>query len=87
MTNPIPISQRAKPIQRFATAAAKCKTEGSAYGKCIMADYNNVYQDKCLTEFMKLKDCFIVGLQILLDAETHAIDIQAEEFEEMKKLM
>jgi len=30
------------------------------YGKCIAADYNGVYKDKCLTEFMKLKDCYTV---------------------------
>lgn len=31
------------------------------YGKCIAADYNGVYKDKCLTEFMRLKNCYIVG--------------------------
>jgi len=30
------------------------------YGKCIAADFNGVYKDKCLTEFMKLKDCYTV---------------------------
>lgn len=27
-----------------------------------MADYNNVYKDKCGTEFLKLKECFTVRL-------------------------
>ena len=30
------------------------------YGKCIVADYNHVHKDKCLTEFMKLKECYNV---------------------------
>jgi len=30
------------------------------YGKCIAADHNGVYKDKCLTEFVKLKDCYTV---------------------------
>ena len=57
---PPPISQRTRPIQRFAEAAGKCVPEGRVYGKCIMADYNNVYKDKCLTEFLKLKECYLV---------------------------
>ncbi|KAF2652008.1 hypothetical protein K491DRAFT_664608 [Lophiostoma macrostomum CBS 122681] len=52
---------RTRPIDRFAAAAAKCSKEGSAYGKCILADYNNVHKDKCVTEFLKLKECYIVG--------------------------
>ena len=31
------------------------------YGKCIVADYNHVHKDKCLTEFMRLKECYMVG--------------------------
>ena len=31
------------------------------YGKCIFADYNNVHKDKCKTEFMRLKDCYLVS--------------------------
>ena len=34
--------------------------QATVYGKCIAADYNGVYKDKCLTEFMKLKDCYTV---------------------------
>lgn len=34
--------------------------QASVYGKCIAADYNGVYKDKCLTEFLKLKDCYTV---------------------------
>ncbi|KAF2811533.1 uncharacterized protein BDZ99DRAFT_384926 [Mytilinidion resinicola] len=51
---------KTRPIERFATAVGKCSVEGAAYGKCIVADYNNVTKDKCLTEFMKLKDCYLV---------------------------
>lgn len=34
--------------------------QASAYGKCIVADFNAVHKDKCLKEFMKLKDCYLV---------------------------
>lgn len=34
--------------------------QSSAYGKCIFADYNNVHKDMCATEFMKLKECYLV---------------------------
>jgi hypothetical protein len=37
------------------------RVKGSAYGKCIVADYNNVSKDKCITEFMKLKECYLVS--------------------------
>jgi hypothetical protein len=37
------------------------KPQTSVYGKCILADYNNVHKDKCITEFLKLKDCFVVS--------------------------
>lgn len=63
---PVASSQRVRPIQRFAAAAAKCSTEGAAYGKCIVADYNNVYKDKCAEEFLKLKDCYLVGWSLLI---------------------
>ncbi|KAH8773475.1 hypothetical protein F5883DRAFT_413655 [Diaporthe sp. PMI_573] len=49
-----------RPIQKFATAASKCTAESVIYGRCIVADYNSVYKDKCAAEFMKLKDCYLV---------------------------
>jgi len=27
-----------------------------------VADYNAVYKDKCLTDFMRLKDCYLVSV-------------------------
>jgi hypothetical protein len=39
-------------------------SQSSAYGKCIFADYNNVHKDKCVTEFLKLKECFVVSSKI-----------------------
>jgi hypothetical protein len=51
---------RQRPIQKFAKAAAQCSTEAAAYGKCIVADYNSVHNDKCLEEFMRLKNCYLV---------------------------
>ncbi|KAF2686203.1 hypothetical protein K458DRAFT_387205 [Lentithecium fluviatile CBS 122367] len=50
---------RTRPIDKLATAAAKCSKEGAIYGKCIVADYNNVHKDKCMTEFLKLKECYL----------------------------
>lgn len=31
------------------------------YGKCVVEDYNSVHKDKCAKEFLKLKDCYLVG--------------------------
>ncbi|KAH7346665.1 hypothetical protein BKA65DRAFT_456394 [Rhexocercosporidium sp. MPI-PUGE-AT-0058] len=52
---------RARPIEKFAQAVGKCSAEASVYGKCIVADYNSVHKDKCLTEFLRLKDCYIAA--------------------------
>jgi NADH dehydrogenase [ubiquinone] 1 alpha subcomplex assembly factor 8 len=35
-------------------------SQASVYGKCIVADFNHVHKDKCLKEFLRLKDCFLV---------------------------
>ncbi|OCK90862.1 uncharacterized protein K441DRAFT_232683 [Cenococcum geophilum 1.58] len=51
---------KSRPIEKFASAVAKCSKEGALYGKCIVADYNNVYKDKCLPEFLKLKNCYLL---------------------------
>ena len=37
--------------------------QSAVYGKCIFADYNNVHKDMCAKEFMRLKECYLVGLQ------------------------
>ncbi len=39
-------------------------TQASVYGKCIVADYNSVHKDKCLTEFLRLKECYVVSCPI-----------------------
>jgi hypothetical protein len=50
-----------RPIQRLAKATAQCSAEAAVYGKCIVADYNAVHQDKCVKEFMRLKDCVMAA--------------------------
>ncbi|RMZ69836.1 conidiophore development hymA [Pyrenophora seminiperda CCB06] len=45
---------RTRPIDKLATAAAKCSAESSLYGKCIFADYNNHSSLK-----MRM-DCFVL---------------------------
>ncbi|KAK8086874.1 hypothetical protein PG994_001848 [Apiospora phragmitis] len=50
---------RTRPIQKFAAAVSQCSPEAAVYGKCIVADYNSVHKDKCVAEFMKLKDCYL----------------------------
>ena len=55
------IAGRQRPIEKFAEAAAKCSVEASAYGKCILKDYQSVHQDMCAREFMRLKDCYLVS--------------------------
>ncbi|KAI3555818.1 hypothetical protein CPAR01_06131 [Colletotrichum paranaense] len=52
---------RTRPIQKFAAAVGQCSTETSMYGKCIVADYNSVHKDKCLKEFLRLKDCYLIA--------------------------
>ncbi|PSN68307.1 hypothetical protein BS50DRAFT_633911 [Corynespora cassiicola Philippines] len=54
---------RTRPIDKFATAVAKCSKEGSVYGQCILADYNNVHKDKCMIEFLKLKECYLANMK------------------------
>ncbi|ETS79171.1 hypothetical protein PFICI_09024 [Pestalotiopsis fici W106-1] len=51
---------RTRPIQKFAAAVSQCSAEASVYGKCIVADYNSVHKDKCVKEFMQLKNCYLV---------------------------
>lgn len=40
--------------------------QASAYGKCIVADYNAVHKDMCAKDFLRLKDCYLVGLLLFL---------------------
>ncbi|KAH7320313.1 hypothetical protein B0I35DRAFT_478571 [Stachybotrys elegans] len=50
-----------RPIQKFAKAASQCSAEAAVYGRCIVADYNSVHKDKCVKEFMRLKDCYLLA--------------------------
>ncbi|CAD6502797.1 BgTH12-05387 [Blumeria graminis f. sp. triticale] len=52
---------KTRPIAKFAKAVTMCSTEVSVYGKCVVADYNSVQKDKCLTEFLRLKECYIAS--------------------------
>ncbi|KAL2352661.1 hypothetical protein BJ546DRAFT_980566 [Cryomyces antarcticus] len=52
---------RTRPIEKFAQAVSKCSVESTAYGKCIVSDYANIHKDKCLTEFLRLKDCYLAA--------------------------
>ncbi|KAI0884517.1 uncharacterized protein GGS22DRAFT_163699 [Annulohypoxylon maeteangense] len=55
----MPPPPRQRPIQKFAAAVSQCSAEASVYGKCIVVDYNSVHKDKCVNEFLRLKDCFL----------------------------
>ncbi|KAI4730373.1 hypothetical protein E4T49_01735 [Aureobasidium sp. EXF-10728] len=52
---------RAKPLEKFITASSKCTLESAAYGKCIVAEYQNVRKDMCAKEFMQLKNCYLAA--------------------------
>jgi len=52
---------RVRPIEKFGRAVGTCTIELSVYGKCIVADYNAVHKDKCLKEFLKLKECYLAA--------------------------
>ncbi|PTB70100.1 hypothetical protein BBK36DRAFT_1189542 [Trichoderma citrinoviride] len=59
-----PPTSTTRPIQKLSKAVAKCSVEATAYGKCIVADYNDVTKDKCAREFMRLKDCYLVSRHV-----------------------
>ncbi|KAI1759109.1 hypothetical protein GGR53DRAFT_514717, partial [Hypoxylon sp. FL1150] len=56
---PDTMTPRQRPIQKLAASVSQCSAEAAIYGKCIVADYNSVHKDKCATEFLKFKDCFL----------------------------
>lgn len=49
-----------RPILTLARAASACRAEASLYGKCIVKDYNDIYQGKCAREFAVLRECYLV---------------------------
>lgn len=68
---------KTRPIEKFAAAVGRCSKEvihhldpgrktdlmySAVYGKCIVADYNNVQKDKYAAEFMKLQQCYTVSI-------------------------
>lgn len=57
--------------------------QATAYGKCILADYQAVSKDMCATEFMKLKDCYLVTFNSLFSALIRS-NVGVESFEEPK---
>lgn len=46
--------------------------QGAAYGKCIVAEYQNVHKDMCAKEFMKLKNCYLVSVLHHFDRDGEA---------------
>ncbi|KAJ5954188.1 hypothetical protein N7501_008467 [Penicillium viridicatum] len=52
---------RTRPVEKIAKASAQCSVEVAAYGKCVVTDYNSVHKDMCAKEFMRLKNCYLVG--------------------------
>ena len=61
-THTMPTSAgRTRPIEKLISSLAKCSVESAAYGRCIVADYNNISKDSCLSDFIKLKNCYIVS--------------------------
>ncbi|EKV10099.1 hypothetical protein PDIG_57900 [Penicillium digitatum PHI26] len=61
---------RTRPVEKIAKASAQCSVEVAAYGKCVVADYNSVHKDMCVKEFMRLKDCYLVGGERVLCRST-----------------
>ncbi|KEY69490.1 hypothetical protein S7711_02028 [Stachybotrys chartarum IBT 7711] len=79
-----------RPIQKFAKAVSQCSAEASAYGKCIVADYNAVHKNQCAKEFMRLKDCYLVSLQPMASLHTFILTVHSytgsiEEVNEKKR--
>ena len=61
---------RARSSQRKPT---DIRQQASVYGRCIAKDYNAVYKDKCLAEFLKLKDCYLVN-----SSEVHRVKLESD---------
>jgi len=39
--------------------------QSSTYGKCVLANYQSTHKDMCATEFLRLKDCYLVSPVVL----------------------
>jgi len=51
-------SNATEPIKRLAVAATTtCAAPASVYGRCILANYQDVKKDMCAVEFRAFKDC------------------------------
>ena len=44
--------------------------QSAIFGRCIAQDFNGVYKDKCLSEFLKLKECYTVRFILQLKRPT-----------------
>ncbi|RPA85051.1 hypothetical protein BJ508DRAFT_235606 [Ascobolus immersus RN42] len=59
----MPASTKTRPIAKFATAVGQCSAQAAVYGKCIVADYNDIHKNKCGEEFAKFQECVKVALK------------------------
>jgi len=63
------------PIKRLAVAATTtCAAPASVYGKCILANYQDVKKDTCAAEFRAFKDCVQTAVRpvtLIMDKNSH----------------
>jgi hypothetical protein len=50
-------------------------SQGASYGKCIVAEYQNVRKDMCAKEFMQLKNCYLVIYRCILERSDDANEL------------
>ena len=65
------------PIKRLAVAATTCAGLASVYGKCILANYQDVKKDICAAEFRAFKDCVqttVRPVALIVDSISHRTD-------------
>lgn len=67
------------PIKRLAVAVTTtCAAPASVYGKCILANYQDVKKDMCATEFRAFKDCVQTTVRpvvvLIVDKDSHKTD-------------
>ena len=65
------------PIKRLAVAATTtCAAPASAYGKCVLANYQDAKKDMCAAEFRAFKDCVQTTVRLMVltvDKNSHKV--------------
>ncbi|KAK6457418.1 uncharacterized protein RJT20DRAFT_127639 [Scheffersomyces xylosifermentans] len=50
-------NNKVRPAKRLIETTAKCATEGTAYGECVLKNYTAMSHNACEKEFLQFKQC------------------------------